>query len=161
MWHLLHACPSWERDPSSVALPEVSAIFFFSVKRLFLFSTWQVFPQSNRGLRQCDCDLIWMKPSLTSLVTPVLFLLGQLKVSATVPLQNSVGSVILLLHKHMQALALKWLNCCKRKVESCYLVCFVPMRLCVWRVSFEKANTEVAEGKMLFPYHCINRGNAS
>ncbi len=24
---LLHVCPSWERDPSSVALPEVSSIF--------------------------------------------------------------------------------------------------------------------------------------
>ena len=25
--HLLHVCPSWERDPSSVALPEVSPMF--------------------------------------------------------------------------------------------------------------------------------------
>ncbi len=28
--HLLHVCLSWERDPSSVALPEVSSIFFLS-----------------------------------------------------------------------------------------------------------------------------------
>ena len=26
---LLHVCPSWERDPSSVALPEVFPSFFF------------------------------------------------------------------------------------------------------------------------------------
>ncbi len=32
--HLLHVCLSWERDPSSVALPEVS-IFFPSVKGVF------------------------------------------------------------------------------------------------------------------------------
>ena len=36
MWHLLHLCLSWERDPSSVALPEVSSVFFFpSVKMFF------------------------------------------------------------------------------------------------------------------------------
>ena len=33
--HLLHVCPSWERDPSSVALPEVSPIFPF---KLWVFS---------------------------------------------------------------------------------------------------------------------------
>ena len=29
--HLLHVCPSWERDPSSVALPEVSPMFPFKL----------------------------------------------------------------------------------------------------------------------------------
>ena len=33
-WHLLHFCPSWERDPSHVALSEVST-FFLPVKRVF------------------------------------------------------------------------------------------------------------------------------
>lgn len=27
--HLLHVCLSWERDPSSAALPDVSTIFYF------------------------------------------------------------------------------------------------------------------------------------
>ena len=29
MRHLLHVCPSWGRDPSSAALPEVLSISFF------------------------------------------------------------------------------------------------------------------------------------
>ena len=33
-WHLLHFCPSWERDPSHVALSEVST-YFYPVKRVF------------------------------------------------------------------------------------------------------------------------------
>ena len=36
-WHLLHFCPSWERDPSHVALSEVST-FFLPVKRFFFSS---------------------------------------------------------------------------------------------------------------------------
>ena len=36
-WHLLHFCPSWERDPSHVALSEVST-FFLPVKRFFFCS---------------------------------------------------------------------------------------------------------------------------
>ena len=36
-WHLLHLCPSWERDPSHVALSEVST-FFLPVKRVFFCS---------------------------------------------------------------------------------------------------------------------------
>ena len=37
MQHLLHVCPSWERDPSSVATPEVSSFFFLCEKRFPLF----------------------------------------------------------------------------------------------------------------------------
>ena len=35
--HLLHVCPSWERDASPVALPEVSSIFIFSLLKAFTF----------------------------------------------------------------------------------------------------------------------------
>jgi hypothetical protein len=48
--HLLHVCPSWERDPSSVALPEVSPIFF--PLKLWGFSFfWKFFLVRCEGLR--------------------------------------------------------------------------------------------------------------
>ena len=76
--HLLHVCPSWKRDPSSVALPEVSSIvlffvfcflFFFNlVKRVWVFfsiNMWNFFLTQIEGLRtedvvHCtDCKAHW------------------------------------------------------------------------------------------------------
>ena len=67
--YVLHVCLSRERDPSSVALPEVSSsfLFFTHLKVLFFPSTWRVFPLLNWGskdrecrslfrLTQCDCE---------------------------------------------------------------------------------------------------------
>ena len=58
------------RESSSVALPQVSSIIFFTpCKKVFFLSTWQVLPLSDRGCKdrgcrslygwlsqQCDCD---------------------------------------------------------------------------------------------------------
>ena len=65
--HLLHVCPSWKRDPSSVALPEVSSIvFFYPVKRFFFFHQHvKFFLTRIEGLRtedvvHCtDCKAHW------------------------------------------------------------------------------------------------------
>ena len=64
--HLLHVCPSWKRDPSSVALPEVSSIvFFYPVKRVFSHQHVKFFLTRVEGLRtedvvHCtDCKAHW------------------------------------------------------------------------------------------------------
>ncbi len=50
----MHVCPSWERDPSSVALPEVSSIFFSTLK-VFLVG---VFPYPIRGSKDRECHML-------------------------------------------------------------------------------------------------------
>ena len=52
--HLLHVCPSWERDPSSVALPEVSPMFPF---KLWGFSL-EVFPCTMWGSKDRGCHIV-------------------------------------------------------------------------------------------------------
>ncbi len=47
---LLHVYPSWERDPSSVAFPEVSSIF--SMLKGFLGG---IFPYPIRGYKDRGC----------------------------------------------------------------------------------------------------------
>ena len=57
-WHLLHYCPSWERDPSHVALSEVST-FFLPVKRFFSSFSFLLLRVKGRGCHTL-CDLwIW------------------------------------------------------------------------------------------------------
>lgn len=46
--NLLHSCPSWERDTSSVTLPEVSSIFLFPATRGL---SGKFFITQNKGLR--------------------------------------------------------------------------------------------------------------
>ena len=53
MRHLLHVRPSWGRNPSSVALPEVYSVFFPPVK-FFFCSKWYVFLTWNEGRRTED-----------------------------------------------------------------------------------------------------------
>ena len=65
--HLLHFCPSWKRDPSTVALPEASSIvfFFYSFKRFFFHQHVKFFLTRIEGLRtedvvHCtDCKAHW------------------------------------------------------------------------------------------------------
>ena len=45
MWHPLSLCPSWERDPSSGALPEVS---FFSLLKVIFLNMWRFSSRSSR-----------------------------------------------------------------------------------------------------------------
>ena len=62
-WHLLHFCPSWERDPSHVALSEVST-FFLPVKRVFSSFSLLLLRVKGRGCHtllkpyETNCD-IW------------------------------------------------------------------------------------------------------
>ena len=53
MQHIMHVCQSWERDPSSVALPEVSSIFF-PHKQCFCFQYGKSFLTWIKGLRTED-----------------------------------------------------------------------------------------------------------
>lgn len=54
-WYLLHVCLSWVRDPTSVALPEVSYIFFFfALLIVFFLSMANV---SSHKL-QCGCHTV-------------------------------------------------------------------------------------------------------
>ena len=64
-WHLLHFCPSWERDPSHVALSEVST-FFLPVKRFFSSFSLLLLRVKGRGCHtllkpyETNCGLwIW------------------------------------------------------------------------------------------------------
>ena len=64
-WHLLHFCPSWERDPSHVALSEVST-FFLPVKGFFSSFSLLLLRVKGRGCHtllkpyETNCDLwIW------------------------------------------------------------------------------------------------------
>ena len=64
-WHLLHFCPSWERDPSHVALSEVST-FFLPVKRVFSSFSLLLLRVKGRGCHtllkpyETNCGLwIW------------------------------------------------------------------------------------------------------
>ena len=57
MQHLLTVCPSWERDPSSVAPPQVSFIFFSPLLKVCLTQYGRFFLNWIEGLRTEDVVL--------------------------------------------------------------------------------------------------------